>query len=211
MDWTAIAADCASSLGRVCLGVAAAAAAGLAFGLLRSALPAFCKRSRILRFLVEAPQFPPPIAWIPVVIILFGIGNLAAAVVVFIGAFPPIFTSVYYGAESIPAPIAATARSLGFRGLRYHARILLPFVLPHFFSGLRAGTGMGWMAVIAAEMVSGQSGLGYSIQLNRLHLQYEALALDMVLIGGLGYGLFRLVDLMEQIFIPWHERRRQVA
>lgn len=65
---------------------------------------------------------------------------------------------------------------------------------------------MGWMAVVAAEMISGQSGLGYSIQLNRLNLQYDLMVVDMLLIGLIGFLLFELIILAEKFLMPWHER-----
>jgi ABC-type nitrate/sulfonate/bicarbonate transport system permease component len=62
---------------------------------------------------------------------------------------------------------------------------------------------MGWMAVIAAEMVSGQSGLGYSIQLNRLNLDYSSMVVDMTMIAIIGYVLFYAVNLLEKRIIKW--------
>jgi len=205
-DLAGIALNCLYSLQRVVIGVVAAAALGILFGLLRSALPIPVKRNKLVRFLLEAPKFPPPIAWIPFVIVWFGIGELSAYTIVFIGAFSPIFTSTYEGAESIPMVWRQTAASLELTGRRYLYHIVFRGALPNIFIGLRSGVSMGWMAVVAAEMISGQSGLGYSIQLNRLNLQYDLMAIDMMLIGFIGFLLFELIVVMERVFIPWHER-----
>ncbi len=202
----AIGRDCALSLQRVLIGVALAAVLGTVCGLLRASLPLAFKKNRWLRLLIEAPKFPPPIAWIPFVIILFGIGEMSAYAIVFIGAFSPIFINAYDGVESIPVIWRQTAASLGISGWRYFVSIGFRGALPQIFVGLRAGISMGWMSVIAAEMVSGQSGLGYAIQLDRLNLQYGLMALHILLIGLIGFFLFELVIFAERIFIPWHER-----
>jgi NitT/TauT family transport system permease protein/sulfonate transport system permease protein len=201
-----LALDCAASLTRVLIGVVAAAALGILFGLLRSALPERIKRNKLVSFLIEAPKFPPPIAWIPFVILWFGIGEFSAYVIVFIGAFAPIFIATYDGAESAPRVFRQTAASLEIRGTSYLRRIIFMNALPNIFSGLRAGVSMGWMSVIAAEMISGQSGLGYSIQLHRLNLQYELMVVDMVMIGVLGFLLFEMIVIAEKFAIPWNEK-----
>jgi NitT/TauT family transport system permease protein/sulfonate transport system permease protein len=205
-----LALDCAASLTRVLVGVAAAAALGILFGLLRSALPERIKRNKLVRFLIEAPKFPPPIAWIPFVILWFGIGELSAYVIVFIGSFAPIFIAAYDGAESVPHVFRQTAASLEIQGTSYLRRIVFMNALPHIFSGLRAGVSMGWMSVIAAEMISGQSGLGYAIQLNRLNLQYELMVVDMIMIGVIGFLLFEMIIIAERFAIPWNERAEKL-
>src|SRR5262249_38599643 len=92
------------------------------------------------------------------------------------------------------------------RGWRYLYHIAFKGSLPGIFVGLRASVSMGWMSVVAAEMISGQSGLGYSIQLNRLNLQYDLMLVDMILIGFIGFLLFELIVVSEKIFIPCHQR-----
>jgi ABC-type nitrate/sulfonate/bicarbonate transport system permease component len=205
-DFAGIAVNSLFSLERVLIGVTAAAVAGVLLGLLRSALPRAVKRNLLLRFLLEAPKFPPPIAWIPFVIIAFGIGEFSAYTIVFIGAFAPIFTAAYEGAESVPLVWRQTAASMELTGPRLLYSVIFKGSLPQIFVGLRAGVGIGWMAVVAAEMISGQSGLGYSIQLNRLNLQYDLMCIDMVMIGFIGFVLFEAIVILERIFIPWHER-----
>ncbi len=195
--------DCCFSLFRVMSGVALAVTVGVAAGLLRSQLPPWIKGNPVVIFVLEAPRFPPPIAWIPFVILSVGIGELAAVTIVFIGAFPPIFTNAFDGAEAVPRRISRTARSMEFRGVSYLLRILLPAAMPQIFTGLRIAMGMGWMSVIAAEMISGQSGLGYAIQIHRYNLQYDLMVLDMVLIGTIGFLLSQMTSMLERKMIPW--------
>lgn len=205
-DISTIALNCLYSLRRVFIGVTIAASLGILLGVLRSALPLTIKSNRLVRFVIEAPKFPPPIAWIPFVILLFGVGEISAYTIVFIGAFSPIFTASYEGAESIPQVWRQTAASMEVRGWKYLYHVVFKGSVPNIFVGLRSGVSMGWMAVVAAEMISGQSGLGYSIQLNRLNLQYDLMVVDMLLIGLIGFLLFELIILAEKFLMPWHER-----
>ncbi|MBU0673314.1 MAG: ABC transporter permease [Proteobacteria bacterium] len=205
LEYRTIAVNCLYSIERVLAGVGLAVVVGIAAGLGRSMLPPMLKRNRLLKFLLEAPKFPPPIAWIPFVIIWFGIGETSAYAIVFIGAFAPIFTSTYEGAEAVPLALKNCARSMEIRGARLLWKIILPAAMPQIFTGIRVGVGMGWMSVIAAEMISGQSGLGYSIQLNRLNMQYDQMTVDMILIGIIGFLLFETIILLQKKIIPWHE------
>lgn len=204
-DLVRVALNCLFSIERVLVGVLMATIFGITIGLLRSMLPRQIKSNKLVKLLFEAPKFPPPIAWIPFVILFFGIGEISAYVIVFIGAFSPIFTSTYEGAESVPMVIRNIARGMEIRGLRYLWKIIFPAALPQIFTGIRVGVGMGWMSVIAAEMISGQSGLGYSIQLNRLNMQYDLMTVDIVLIGLIGFLLFEAIVFLQKKIIPWHE------
>jgi ABC-type nitrate/sulfonate/bicarbonate transport system permease component len=207
LNITETAANCLFSISRVVAGVALAGFAGIVMGLARSVLPERMKRSLLVKFLFEAPKFPPPIAWIPFVILLFGIGEISAYVIVFIGAFSPIFTSTYEGAEAVPLVIRNCAASMEIRGVRYLTQVAFRSALPQIFTGLRLGVSMGWMSVIAAEMISGQSGLGYSIQLNRLNMQYDLMTVDIVLIGFIGFLLFEGTLLLQDMLIPFDRRK----
>jgi ABC-type nitrate/sulfonate/bicarbonate transport system permease component len=180
------------SLLRVIVGVLAAIILGISLGFLRYSLPKKIKHNALFNFLVDMPKYPPPIAWIP-----------SAYVMVFIGAFPSIFTSSYYGAESISTLLIDTAKTFEINYWRYYFRFLLPAVMPRIIVGIRIGLGMGWMSVIAAELIAGQSGLGYSIQLNRINLQYGSMAADMVMIGAIGFILDRFINLIERKIQPW--------
>jgi ABC-type nitrate/sulfonate/bicarbonate transport system permease component len=192
------------SLGRVLMGVALAFFVGTSLGILRSLLPSVLKRNFVINFLFDAGKYPPPIAWIPFVILLFGIGNFAASVIVFIGAFSPIFTNTYEGVEQIPVILINTLKTFEVSFWK-RLKALFMSALPQIYSGLKIGVSMGWMSVIAAEMISGQSGLGYSIQVNRLNMQYESMAIDMCFIGGIGFLLNYSINFFEKRILSWHE------
>lgn len=192
-----------SSFSRVLIGGAMAVVLGILLGFLRYSLPRFLKRNFIINLILDAPKFPPPIAWIPFVILFFGIGNMASFVIVFIGVLPSIATQVYDGLESIKLEVLQTARSMQLSKMKMLRFILIPAILPQLMTGIRVGFSMGWMSIIAAEMISGQSGLGYSIQINRINLQYANMIYDMIAIGVIGYLMTRLLYLLEARMAPW--------
>ena len=90
--------------------------------------------------------------------------------------------------------------------LKYMFGVLFMAALPQILSGVKIGTSIGWMSVIAAEMVAGQEGLGYSIQLNRINLQYQLMTLDMFAIGFIGYVIIELISFIEKRLLVWHEK-----
>jgi ABC-type nitrate/sulfonate/bicarbonate transport system ATPase subunit/ABC-type nitrate/sulfonate/bicarbonate transport system permease component len=192
--------DSISSMERVLVGFTLAAMAGVGVGLLSGlSYTAKLALTPILEFLRPIP----PIAWIPVAIILLGIGDSSAYFVIFIGAFYPIFTNTALGVREVSPIHLDAAKSLGASGRRRYAQVVWPSALPSIFTGFRIGLGFAWMCVIAAEMIAAKSGIGYEIQLNRQLLQLDKVVAGMVAIGVIGLVLSRIMDLVEWLSLPW--------
>ncbi len=155
---------------------------------------------------VELLRPIPPIAWIPIAILLFGLGDRSSYFIVFLGAFFPIFTNSYFGATSLPNIYKNVAQTFEINNSIFIRKILFYFSLPYIFTGLRIGIGMAWMSVIAAELIGAQSGLGYFIQINRLLLRTDNIVLGMILIGAIGYLLTKLLLVVEKFSLPWIEK-----
>ena len=145
----------------------------------------------------------PPIAWIPIAILTFGIGDVSAYFIVFIGAFFPLFSNAYFGARSLPKVLRHTCQSYGINGLTYLYKVLFHYSLPNIFTGLKVAVGMAWMSVIAAELAGVQGGLGYFIQYNRLLLRIDYVIAGMIYIGLIGTAFSILVMLAERLATPW--------
>lgn len=188
-----------SSLTRVATGVLLAAFFGIFLGLLAGHF----RKTRFFTMYVDILKPIPPIAWIPIAIILFGLGETSSYFIVFIGAFFPIFSNTFYGARSIPVIYKNCANSFELTTVTYLTKVLFPYTLPYIMSGVKIGIGMGWMSVIAAELIGAQSGLGYYIQLNRLLLQSEDVIVGMLTIGLVGYGLQKVVESLESRLLEW--------
>lgn len=149
--------------------------------------------------IVHLLQLIPGLAWIPIAILMFGVGEPATIFMICMTAFPPIAITVSSGVRHLDNTYLRAARMLGAtkRALFFH--ILLPASLPSAVSGLRMGMGNGWRVLLAAEMVVGTgTGLGYSIVESRWTLDYTAAFACLVVIALFGmlveYGLFRPLE-----------------
>jgi ABC-type nitrate/sulfonate/bicarbonate transport system permease component len=195
--------NCWASFFRVLCGGSLAFFFGVLAGLLRFSFPEFLKKNFFFNLVLDAPKFPPPIAWIPFVILALGIGERAAWAIVFIGVFPSVATNTYEALSGIKVEILRVARSLELSFSQMLFRIYLPAILPQVFTGMRVGLSMGWMSIIAAEMISGNAGLGYSIQLHRLNLEFEKMIVDMVFISLIGYFISWGMVRLEKRIVKW--------
>lgn len=203
MYWQELLQNTVSSLGRVCVGVLLGSIIGLALGVLRFSLPVRLQKNFVVNLIFDGPKYPPPIAWIPFIILAFGIGFLSSVVVVAIAAIPPVFTQVYDALDRLNRRLYSVLQNLEVVGTLGFYKIGLRAVLPEIFTGLQISLGMGWMAVIAAEMVGGQEGLGYSIQFHRMNLDYTAMIINLVAIGTVGFLLNRIGLYCRNKFCPW--------
>lgn len=192
--------NAAASLFRVVVGFLSAAVAGIGLGLL---MGYYTLLRALLEPVVEILRPIPPIAWIPIAILIFGIGNAPAFFIVFIGAFFPIYLNTSFGALQLPQKFRNISRTLELSDYRYFKDVLLKFTLPYTFTGLRIGIGMAWMSVIAAEMIGAQNGLGYYILVNQITLNTSNVVAGMLVIGLLGYALSVIIKLAERYTVPW--------
>ena len=190
-----------SSLRRVAIGFLTAGFLGTLSGIILGLFPAVARRVSPL-FDILRPI--PPIAWIPIAILWFGLGNPSAYFIVFIGAFFPILMNAHAGIVSVSQTPIDAARCLGARRLLLITDVLVPSALPIIMTGLRVGIGIAWTSVIAAEMVGAQSGLGYMIQLNRTMLETEKVVVGMLTIGGIGWCMNWLALQAEHCLTRWN-------
>jgi len=192
--------DILTSLKRVLIGFLFASFTGILLGI---AAGMSRKLSNIIKPIIELLRPIPPIAWIPLAILWLGLGDLPAIFLVFLGSFFPIFSNTYLGVTSVDKKYIKAALSLGATTKDIIIHVLIPSSLPNIFTGLKIGLGFGWMAVIAAELVGAQSGLGYFIQMNRLMLDMNNVITGMITIGAVGALLNLLLDEIKRIFVPW--------
>ncbi|MEI6127920.1 MAG: ABC transporter permease, partial [Pseudomonadota bacterium] len=139
---------CLYSLLRVGIGFVLAAALGIPLGIL-------CGWSKFLRELftpvIETIRPIPPLAWIPLAILWFGIGLQSASFIIFLGCLFPIILSTISGVLSVDAIFINAAKTLGATERQIFLKILLPGAMPSIYTGLRIGLGIGWMTLVAAE------------------------------------------------------------
>lgn len=173
------------SLYRVALGYAIAALLAIPLGLLMGWSPGFL---RMVRSLFELVRPIPPLAWIPIAILWFGIGIKSAAFIIFLGAFFPILLNTISGVLSIHPILIEAARTLHAREKDIFLKVLLPGAVPSIFVGMRIGIGIGWMTLVAAEFTGVKEGygLGYMIMTARDIQRPDEILAGMLVIGVIG-------------------------
>ena len=187
-----------SSLQRWLVGFSIAASLGIGYGLIAGRVPSFEKAT------AKIPQMlllVPGLAWIPVAILLFGIGEPATIFMIAVSAFAPIAINVLAGIKGIDIGLIRAAEMMGAGKNALFFRVLIPAALPSFLSGLRIGLGTGWRVLVAAEMIVGTgTGLGYSIIQARWTLDYASSFACIAVICGIGL-------IFEQVFLKQLEKQ----
>lgn len=188
------------SLRRILLGFAVAAVLGVALGILIG-------RYRLVRQLtmpaLEMFRPIPAIAWVPMSIMLWPSNEVSIVFITFLGSFFPILLNTVHGVESIDPVLLRAARSLGASERRLLWHVVLPGALPHVFTGLAVGMGVAWVSLIAAEMISGQFGIGYFTWEAYSLITYAEIALGMITIGVLGLLCSGAIRLVARMVMPW--------
>jgi NitT/TauT family transport system permease protein/sulfonate transport system permease protein len=189
-----------ASLGRVAVGFILAVVAGVTLGL---GLGLYFNWGDPIKSLLELMRPIPPIAWVPLAILWFGIGDQSAWFIVFVGAFFPIFIQVYVAFVRPPRDLMELAQQYEFSPSTLFWHVRLPAAAPEIFQALRVGLGLAWTSVIAAELVGVRAGLGDRIGLLRYSLDYEGVIACMICIGCLGWLMSIVAFKMERWLCPW--------
>ena len=140
-----------------------------------------------------------PLAWIPIAILWFGVGDLAAVFLIFVGCFPPLLIGVINAVQSVPAVYVNAGRNFGLGPAGLMTKILYPAIVPRLMTGLRITLGVAWLVVVAAEMIAVNSGLGFLIvDARNAGNRYDLVVAGMVIIGVVGLLLDNAVRCLER-------------
>lgn len=200
-----LATDIMASLRRVFTGFFIASTLAVPLALL---MACFLPLRRLFLPLVTVLRPIPPIAWIPLAILWFGLGDKPSYFITALAAFFPIFLNAFAGAADVDPRHVYAARFLGAGRWRMVRHIYLMSALPHIWTGLRIGLGQSWMAVVTAELIAAQSGLGYMIQANRINLETRHVLTGMIVIGVLGALMTTALGWCEKFILPWKHQRQ---
>ncbi|SHH26805.1 ABC transporter permease [Bradyrhizobium erythrophlei] len=145
----------------------------------------------------------PAIAWVPMAIMLWPTNEQSIVFITFLGSFFPILANTLHGMSLVDPVLVRAARCLGAREAAIFREVYFPASLPHIFTGLTVGMGVAWVSLIAAEMISGQYGIGYFTWEAYSLVQYADIALGMVAIGLLGLTSSLLIRALGRLVMPW--------
>lgn len=180
----------ASSLIRAVSGFVIAAVIAIPLGLVSG-------RSRAVREFVDPvirSLYPiPGIAWIPLAILWFGLGNTTVVFVVVIAEFFPLYFNTEAGARNINPILIDAARCFGAKRLTLFRRVILPASIPYIITGMRIALGGSWRMIVAAEMLASESGIGSVLMESRFQFRANDLMMAMILISIVGYATERLI------------------
>jgi ABC-type nitrate/sulfonate/bicarbonate transport system permease component len=192
--------DIGVSLTRVFTAVGIAALIGIPLGAAMGGLPAFrWSFDPLLEFIRPIP----PLAWIPLAILWFGISEKEIDFIIFLAAFFPIVLNSAAGFRDVDMLLVRAARSLGANPFVVFWTVYVPAALSHIITGIRTGMGIGWMALVAGELVGATSGLGFLISQGRMVFRSDYILLGMVTIGILGLALDGLIRGVSTALMPW--------
>jgi NitT/TauT family transport system permease protein len=153
--------------------------------------------------IIEVMRPIPPIAWIPLAILWFGIGLGSKVFIIAIGVFFPTLINTYIGVKFVDPLLIKAAQTLGARDKDILWEVVVPASVPLIVAGVRIGVGLGMMCLVAAELVAASSGLGFLIMLGGDDLKPELSITGMILIGILGLIADRVILGIERRVIYW--------
>ncbi|QHM73539.1 taurine ABC transporter permease TauC [Mixta intestinalis] len=191
----------AASLGRILLALLAAVVigvpTGIAMGLSRTA-------HGILDPLIELYRPVPPLAYLPLMVIWFGIGETSKILLIYLAIFAPVTLATLQGVKSAQQVRLRAAQSLGASRWQLLRFVILPGALPEILTGLRIGLGVGWSTLVAAELIAATRGLGFMVQSAGEFLATDVVLAGILVIALIAFGLELGLRTLQRRLTPWH-------
>ncbi len=196
--------DILASLGRVLAGFFLGTVAAILIGFL---MGWYTIGRGLLEPWIQFFRTIPPLAILPLVLVLMGIGEAPKIFVIFLAAFLACVISTYQGVVSVDRTLINAARVLGAKDGRIFLRVVVPASTPFILVGMRVGLGSAWATLVAAELLAAQEGLGHRMQTAELYYDLPTIFVGILAIGVLGLLMDRLLLLAERKLTGWQERR----
>lgn len=183
------------SLLRILAGFGLACVTAIPLGLVTGLFPSFYRTFKVI---IEPIRFIPPIAWIPMAIVLLA-GFSRYVFLIWLGIFFPIWISTMASVPGVNLTYVNVAKVHGARTSVIISKVIWPSILPDILSGMRIGLGVGWMAIVAAEMVGGEArGIGCLILKYAEMFKFAYVGVGMITVGIIGYTMNEIILLVEK-------------
>lgn len=185
--------------------------AGFLFGtivavLLGALVGFYQKAEHIFDPIIQAFRSIPSLAWVPLFILWMGIGESSKITMIAVGVFFPVYLNLVSGILGVDRKLIEVGKMYKLTPLQQMRRIILPASLPSFFVGLRSGLGLGWMFVVAAELMGASQGLGYLLVLGQNTLSPETIIASIILFAFIGKSTDWLLKILEARSLYWQDR-----
>ncbi|TLX58614.1 ABC transporter permease [Stutzerimonas nosocomialis] len=198
--------DTAASLKRLAMGLGVAACIGLCLGIMAGTLPLL---GASLSPLLTVLSMVPPLAILPILFIVFGLGELAKVMLIVVGITPVLARDLEHQARQIPTELLIKAQTLGANTWTLILRAILPQLLPRLLIALRLALGSAWLFLIAAEAIASTDGLGYRIFLVRRYMAMDVILPYVIWITLLAWLMDLGLRQLTRICFPWYEGAKQ--
>lgn len=195
-----LASDVLASVTRIGIGFGLAVALGIFIGFMMTVSRLF---SRLADPWLQFIRPIPPLAYIPLLIVWFGIGPTPKILTIIVGTIPVIILGTIGGARAVPIDMVRGAQCLGATRLQVLRLVIFPSTLPEIFTAMRTGIGIAWTYLVAAELIAARSGLGWLVQNAAQSLSIATVLAAIVIIGALGYAMDAVIRIVEYFIVPW--------
>ncbi len=156
------------------------------------------RANRYMNKLISLLRPLPPVAWIPLIVMVWGIQNKTSLFLICVGAFFPVLINTIDGVRGVQRIYVSAAVVLGAKQSQVIKDVILPAALPPILTGVRVGIGIAWMLVVIAELVAVKSGLGYMILNGQLDMRLDVIIVGIVVIGFIGLAIDRLYQMFSR-------------
>jgi NitT/TauT family transport system permease protein len=199
-----LADDVLASLRRVLIGFTLGTALAVPVGFL---MGWYAVARGLLEPYVQFFRTIPPLAIIPLAIVLLGIGEVPKIFVIFLAAFLSSVVAAFQGVVGVDRTLINAARVLGASDRTIFVKVVIPASTPFILVGMRVGLGSAWGTLVAAELIAAQEGLGFRMQQAQLYYDLPTIFVGLITIGVLGLAMDRLLLLADRHLTAWQERR----
>ena len=196
--------DLLISIVRILEGYAIAVVAGIFFGVW---MGMNATTHRFFSLIFKAVRQIPMMAWVPLLVIWFGIGEESKVAVIFLASFFPVLVNTIDGIERTDSKLVEVGRMYRLSGWQMFRQIYLPSALPSIFVGLKLALGTAWMAVVGSEMIAASSGIGFRINDARTLMDYSIVFAGIIAIAVAGVLMDMVLGVIARAATPWQQKR----
>lgn len=189
-----------ASLARIAVALLAAGLTAIPLGVL---LGRNARVRAVCDPIIEFYRPLPPLAYLPLIVIWFGIGELSKILLIYLAIFAPVVISTAAGVGAVAPDRVRAAQALGATPRQVLWHVVLPSALPDILTGVRIGLGTGWSTLVAAELVAATRGLGFMVQSAANFLVTDVVVLGILVIGAVAVGLELLIRALQRRLTPW--------